>query len=191
MAIRPPEIVTTLSLGHVFRFNSSNAFTSVPITRAMLLNLVSMATTTTNQFRTMTAIKLKRIRMWGQPAALGSANTRVVCEWVGNQGPSTIHTDTASGVRPSYVDTRPPADSSDRWWSISGSNETEVLCKLTGQVGTIIDVHASIRMADNEAGVAAENGTAAGASVGHVYFNYLDGFASKILTPEGGVTALP
>ncbi len=191
LEVSPPEFVPTISTGHCFRFNAGSAFTSLPITRGMLLNLYSVATTSTNQFRLLTAVKLKRVRMWGQPAALGSANTRIVCEWLGSNAPSTIHSDTATGVRPSFIDSKPPKDSSDTWWSISGSNESETLFKVTGQVGTIIDVHLSLRFADDEAGVAAENGTAAAASVGQVYWNYLDGFASKKLTPEGGVTALP
>lgn len=181
----------TISTGHVFRFAASAAFTRLPVTRAMLLNLYSVATTTTNQFRLLTAVKLKRVRMWGQPAALGSGNTRIVCEWTGANAPSTIHSDTATGVRPSVIDTSPPADSSDRWWSISGSNESETLFEVTGPAGTIIDVHLSLRMPDDESGVAAESGTGAAASVGTVYWNYLDGFASALLKPEGGVKVLP
>jgi hypothetical protein len=157
----------------------------------MLLNLYTVATTTTNQFRLLTAIKLKKIEMWGQPATLGGSNGAVNLEWVGNNAPSTIHSDTAIGVRPSYISCKPPADSSDRWWSISGSSETENICLLTFQAGTVIDVTASLRFADDEAPVAAEAGTAAAATIGHVYFNYLDGFASKLLIPVGGPTVLP
>jgi hypothetical protein len=129
--------------------------------------------------------------MWGQPAALGGSNGSIVIEWEGNNAPSTIHSDTSIGVKPSYLSCKPPPDSSNRWWSISGSSETEVLCNLTYQAGTIIDMHVSLRFADDEAPVAAENGTGAAATVGHVYFNYLDGFASKHLTPVGGPTVLP
>lgn len=190
--ISPPEFVPTLSLGHKFRFSTGVAFTGLPVTRAMLLNLYTMATTTSNQNRLVTAVKLKRVQVWGSPPIMGSgAPTTVVVEWLGNQAPSTIHSDTGMGVRPSYVSSRPPVDSSDRWWSISGTNESEVLFKISGPIGTVIDIQAAVRLADDEAAVAAENGTAVMSTVGKVYFNYLDGFASKLLTPAGGVSILP
>lgn len=187
----PPEFVPTISTGHVFRFSAGQAFTSQPVTRGMLLNLYSVAATTTQQYRLLTAIKIKRVRLWGQPVALGSQNSRVACEWVGYNAPSTIHSDTATGVRPSFVDSVPPKDSSNAWWSISGVNDSETLFNVTGPTGTVIDVHLSVRFADNEVSAPAENGTAAAASVGRVYWNYLDGFSSKKLAPEGGVTVLP
>jgi len=188
----PPEFVPTFSTGHKFRFQSTAGFTNgVPVTRANLLNLFTMATTTTDQFRLIIGIKLNRIRMWSQPPALGSATTPILIEWLGLNSPSTIHSDTAVGVRPGFVNSRPPVDSSDRWWSISGNNESEVLCNLVGPAGTIVDVDCSVRFADNEAAVAGEAGTGAAATVGKVYFNFLDGFASKLLAPTGGVSNLP
>lgn len=188
----PPELVTTFSTGHRFRFISATANFSLPVTRAMLLNLYTMATTTTNQFRMITGIKLNRIRLWGTPPALGaSTQSAVGVEWKGQQGPSTEHTDVSMGVRPAYVSTRPPIDASNRWWSISGSNESEVIVNITTAVGTIIDIDTSVRFADDEAAVAAENGTGAASTVGQVYWNYLDGFASKKFAPVGGVTTLP
>jgi hypothetical protein len=191
-ALSPPEFVPTMSLGHKFRFSSvTQTFTSLPITRAMLLNLYTLADTTTLQWRVITAIKLNRIRMWCQPPALGSAPSTCVVEWKGLNSPSTIHSDTAIGVRPAFVSSRPPPDSSNRWWSISASNESEVLVNLSGAAGTVIDVDCSVRFADDEGAVNGESGTGAAATAGQAYWNYLDGFASKILTPVGGVRVLP
>ncbi len=191
LSVGPPEFVSTFALAHKFRFqNSNSAVTALPITRAMLLNLYTMATTTTNQNRLITAIKLGRVQVWGQPPALASAPTPTVVEWVGNHAPSTIHSDTPIGVRPSYVDTRAPADS-NRWWSISGTDESEVLFKITAPVGSTFDITCQLRLADDEAAVSGENGTGAAATVGRVYWNFLDGFASGKLIPVGGVTLLP
>lgn len=187
----PPEFVSTLSLGHRFRFVAVSAFSRLSITRAMLLNLYTMATTTTNQFRLISGIKLNRISMWGQPAALGSTATPLLVEWLGQYSPSTIHSDTPIGVRPAYVRTRPPIDAAERWWTLSGNNETETLARLSGSAGTVIDVEVSIRLSDDESAAAGENGTGAASAVGTVYWNYLDGFASKMLAPTGGVTVLP
>jgi len=157
----------------------------------MLLNLYTMATTTTQQDRIITAIKLKRIRMWTEPGALGGTAATNVVEWKGLNAPSTIHSDTSMGVRPAFIDSRPPVDASNRWWSISGMNETEVLVNLAGANPTIIDIDCSVRFADDEAAVGGENGTGAASTIGKVYWNYLDGFTSKLLAPVGGVTILP
>lgn len=188
----PPEFVPTFSLGHKFRFTTAASDVSAKsITRAMLLNLYTMAVTTTTQNRIITAVKLKRVSVWGGVPALGGASKPVTVEWTGSQAPSTIHTDSTMGIRPAYVTTVPPQDTSDRWWSISGSNESEVLFIITAPAGSIIDVDLSVRFADDEAAVVGESGTSVASTVGHVYWNYLDGFASKTLAPVGGVTVLP
>jgi len=190
--VAPPQFVPTLALGHKFRFTGSlSSGTPLPITRGMLLKLMSMATTTTNQFRLITAIKLKRVEIWAEPPALGSAPVTCSVEWVGNQAPSTLHSDSTMGVRAAYVSTRPPVDSSDRWWSINGINEAEVLFNINFPAGAIVDISCSLRMVDDEAPVASEAGTGGSATVGRVYYNYLDSFASKGLVPTGGVTVLP
>lgn len=186
----PAEFVATLALVHKFRFTSSSAAGSA-VTRGMLLNLVSMATTTTNQNRLFTAVRLRRIQIWGQPPALGSATQTAIVEWLGNQAPSTIHSDSSIGIRPARIDTTPPADGSERWWSISGANESETLANLSVPVGGIIDVTLEMRLADDEGAVAAENGTGASATIGKLYYNYLDSFASKHYAPVGGITILP
>ncbi len=187
--VAPPQFVSTLALGHRFRFTGSG--TSKSVTRGMLLNLVSMATTTTNQYRLLQAVRVKRVQVWGQAPSLGSAGAPVVVEWVGYQAPSTIHSDTPMGVMPAYVSARPPKDASNRWWSISGTNESEVLFKLTCGAGSVIDVSLTCRLIDDEVATAAENGTAAASTVGTIYWNYLDGYASKAFAPTGGVTILP
>lgn len=187
----PPEFTSTFSMGRTFRFTTVAALVRQPITRAMLLNLYTMATTTTNQNRLITAIKLKRVRVWGSVSVLGSAPGDVQVEWLSSNAPSVIHSDTGNGIRPPRVSTKPPPDTSERWWSISGSNETENLFTISCPMYTTIDIACSVRLADNEAAVAAESGTAAGATVGRVYWNYLDGFASKQCAPRGGVTILP
>ena len=75
--------------------------------------------------------------------------------------------------------------------SISGVNETETLFNLSCPAGSVVDVTLSVRAPDNEAAVTGESGTAAAATAGRVYWNYLDGFAAKTLAPQGGVRTLP
>jgi hypothetical protein len=62
---------------------------------------------------------------------------------------------------------------------------------LTGPIGTIVDVDCDIRLHDQDAADAGENGTAAASTAGRTYYNYLSGFSSLALIPEGGVLVLP
>lgn len=184
----PPEFVPTICAGHRFRFSAAAA-TFVAVSRTTLLNLVSVAATTTLQYRVMAAIKLKRIRIWGQPPALGSASTLAQVEWLGVNSPSVVHSDSSMGVEPCMVDTRPPPLSSCSWWS-TGGGATDTLCNITCPAGAIVDVDVTIRFIDSEGATASEAGTGGASTVGVVYYNYLDGFASKKLAPVG-VTLLP
>lgn len=187
----PPEFMATISTGHKFRFASLEGNVALPVTGAMMLNLMTMATTTTNQFRVLAAIKIKRISVWGQPPALGADATQAAVEWTGVHAPSAYHSDSSMGVRPAFVSTRPPPESSCAWWITSGSaDEGTQICKITAPDGGIIDVDCSLRFIDNEAAVAGQAGTGAAATVGTIYYNYLDGFTSLKYKPVG-VTVLP
>jgi len=179
----PPPFTATISANKTFRFSSGTNAGTFPITRGMLLNLVSMCSVAvgSSQARLLNAVRLKSVEMWGNPPLLGGVPVVTSVEWVGQNSPSTLISDTSMGVNAAHVLARPPPDSSNRWWSITGSNESEVLFEIEVPAGTIIDVKAAIRFIDDEAGVSAEAGAAA--TLGTVYYNYLDGFASKKLAP--------
>lgn len=192
-SVKPPEIVSTVCAGHTFRFLGSTAGTAIPVSRANLLNLMSMATTTTNQFRVLSAIKIKRVTLWNEPVALGGAPVAASIEWSGSDDePSTIHSDTALGVRPAFVSTVPPKQSLAAFWSTSGaSNEADILFFIRTASTAVVDIQCSLRYVDDEIATASENGTAAGSAVGTIYFHPLDGFASGLLPASGGVRVLP
>ncbi len=186
----PPQFMSTVQSSHKFRFTAAAA-SSVIITRAQLLNLISMATTTTNQYRVIAAIKLNRVEAWVNPPVLGAASSQVALEWMGTYAPTNTVADSSMGVSPAHIRTKPPKESSASWWSLSGTNESTELFAFTFSIGAIIDIDVSINFVESEGATAAENGTAAASTVGRVYYNYLDGFATKRLAPVGGVTVLP
>jgi len=126
--------------------------------------------------------------MWSNPTALGSAPTSVSCEWVGSNAPSVFVSDTSMGVLPAKISTSPPADLSDRWWSMNGQDEGDPLFALTFPADTIIDIDVDCRLVENEAPTAGE--IPAGATIGKLYGGYLDGLASALLPPIG-YTTLP
>lgn len=193
--VRIPRFAATPSFSHRFRFRATGSTvpgnSTMTVTRAQLMNLMSVATTTTNQFRIINAIKVKKVQMWGPPPALGSAPTSITLEWRGNNAPSVFISDTPIGVDWAYISSKPPKESNCAWWTQTNSTMTEGMFNLSCALGSIIDVHCDIRLMDQGAQDAAENGTAAGATVGRMYYNYLSGFSSAVLIPEGGVLVLP
>jgi hypothetical protein len=125
-----------------------------------------------------------------QPAALGgsTAATEINLEWLGENSPSTIIDDMAVGVQPAIIDSTPPMSASNRWWCMSGTQESDNMFALTFEVGTIVDVTLELRFVDNETPTAGD--VPAGATLGRMYGDYLDGVASGNLAPVG-LTVIP
>jgi hypothetical protein len=71
---------------------------------------------------------------------------------------------------------------------MSGFSETDVLFNLTLPVNSVIDITVDMRMVEQENPVAGD--IPAGAALGQVYGDYLDGIASGGLTPVG-YTVIP
>jgi len=193
--VRIPAIDATPSFHHKFRFRATSAVlvggSTGTVTRAQLMNLVSVATTTTNQYRIINAIKVSKIEVWGPPPALGSGPTSIQLEWRGNNAPSVYISDTPMGVDWGYISSKPPRGSNCEWWTQSNSTLTEGMFNLSGPIGMIVDVSVQVRLQDQANADAAENGTAAASTVGRMYYNYLSGFGNGVLIPEGGVLVLP
>lgn len=176
-----PPFTATVQTTHRFRFANTTNSGQFSITRKNLLNLLQVATSTVTTVRLLQAVRLKSVEMWGNPIALGSPPTELRLEWSGENSPSTFVSDFGMGVRPAHVRTTPPASSSNRWWSISGSSETDVLFILLLPANVVIDVSLELRFVDAEAPTAGD--VPVGATLGQLYANYLDGKAGSKLSP--------
>jgi len=71
---------------------------------------------------------------------------------------------------------------------MSGTDESDPLFIITAPTESIVDVAVTLRLVDNEAATA--GGVPAGANVGQVYYDYLDGIASGTWAPVS-VAILP
>jgi hypothetical protein len=186
--LEPPPFRPTMSLSHKFRFtNGANAGTYA-ISRKNVLNLLLTATSAVTTVRTFSAARLKYVEVWSNPTALGTAPPAVAIEWFGENSPSTVISDTSMGVRPAHVRAKPPPNSSNKWWSMSGFSETDTLFELSLSANCVIDVVMDVRLVEMESPVAGD--IPAGAGLGQVYGDYLDGIASGSLAPVG-FTVLP
>jgi hypothetical protein len=186
--LMPPPIQITRKFDHTFRFSNGTNSGTFTITRANLLNLLLLTPTATTSTRLFEGVRLRSVEIWSNPSALGSAPTSVSLEWVGENAPSTVIGDTTMGVRPAHVFSSPPALSSCAWWSLSGTLETDPLFTIVVPTNSIIDVQVSVREIDTESPTGAD--VPAGATVGQVYGDYLDGLTSGKLAPVG-YTPLP
>jgi len=183
----PPPFHPTVCSVHRFRFVANSAAT-VTITRKNLLNLLLVATSATSTVRVIEGIRLRRVNIWSNPvigvgAAVPSPLQTAQLEWIGENSPSTVISDTTMGVRPLHLSTSPPPSASNRWWSMSGFQETDDLFSLILPAASIVDVSVDIRFVEQEAPTAGD--TPAGATLGQMYGGYLDGIATALLTPIG------
>jgi len=186
----PFPLLATPDLGHTFQFLALNAANQIPVTRATMLNLILQAATATSAYSMLAAVKIKKICIWS-PIVSAFSPQEVQIEWNGGlYAPSAIHSAISEGLFPAKIRTFPPPMSSPSLWSLSGaSNLTEVLFTVTCPQFSVLQVSCAIRLMDDE--VPATPVVAAGATVGKVYYNYLDGLTSGELQPSGGVAVLP
>jgi len=187
--LSPPAFEATIGTSHRFRFTCAAGNGGAVVTRKNLLNLLQLATSAVTTVRLLQAVRLRSVEVWTNPVALGSAPTTCSIEWVGENAPSVVESDISLGVRPAHVRSSPPQLSSSQWWSISGQQETDQLFILSLPANSIVDVIADIRFVESEAPTAGD--IPAGASLGQLYGNYLDGIAGSTLTPFPNYVAIP
>jgi hypothetical protein len=153
----------------------------------MLLDSIFTATSSVGGVRMIGAIKLKRVSIWSPITATFAAQT-VSLEFPGSYGPSKILSDTSVGLMPAHVTSRPPQNASNSWWSINGSNESEVLFAIVVPQESIIDVEVSMKLIDREAATAV-SAALTGVVLGTVYYGPLNGVTTKTILAAGSVTA--
>lgn len=154
----------------------------VSVTRADLLNLVQVATSSTSSVRVVEAVRLRCVEMWSNPSALGAPPVNLNLEWLGENSPSTVVSDVSMGVRPAHVRTSPPAATSNRWWSMTGSLESDSLFLITLAANSVVDVTVDLRLVEKESPTAGD--ATSGLTLGQFYGGYLDGLSSGKLVPS-------
>jgi len=184
VSLHPPPFMATKRFTTTARYLSSAAASApgVAVTRACLLNhLIMNINNNESNYRYLSGVRLKNIKMWSSTATLGSVVTNSV-EWTSTYGPSTIKSDTSVGTAvPAFVSSAPPVNSLARMWSLTGSNESDVLCLLQCPTNTIVDVTLECTIFDRETPVnvtSTNSGT-----TGQTYVTYLDGITNLIFVP--------
>lgn len=155
-----PQLITILSCRHVFRFQNNAATSRTNFTRAQLLGILSMGTSTTTCSPLFGGIRINRISIWGVASNAAINTNTITLVWDGATGPSTeIHDTTTNAMYSPYISSVPPRTSSaSSWTSIvtvdaaqSGTalgQGGEILFSIVSSQGTIVDLDVSLRVND-------------------------------------------
>ncbi len=178
----PPTFEQNPRMSRRIRYKSSggSAFT---ITVGCLLSLLSMASSaTTARVFPISAIKIKRIRIWvldPNPSSL----QEVFLVWAVGTGPANAVTAMGNVTNPAYVDTKPPVGSYAKNWFVAtpsfGPTSADVVLSgnITGDF--VLDLHFDYVLeghgvSSSIAGVGTLNAAAA------VYYWHLDSLAAGL-----------
>jgi hypothetical protein len=91
------------------------------------------------------AIRLKRVRVWGQPSFVAGSSSNpltgiVAVSYPGPNAPTKTYTASGNAVNRPYIDCKPPAESFAALWSNQSSTTSEVVFELTCSQGDIIEI---------------------------------------------------
>jgi hypothetical protein len=179
VSTHPPQISSNLSLGHVFRFVSSNA-TLTSVTASSLLAAAGGICTTTNTSLTSTfqSVKVNFVRIWSPPAV--GVSTTCSVEWIGGQNVNNKEvSDTSnSPAFPAMINSRPPSRSLASFWT---QYTTTPLFRLVAPVGSIIDIGLSLVMQDDDATILTTS--IATGVLGNTYYLSADSNATHYYVP--------
>ncbi len=186
---RPPPFRATITTRHTFRWRVATAGTFT-VTNEAVRRWYVVATAATTTACPVEGIRLRRIRIWGQPPALGAALTTVELDWKGSFSNDLKLVDTSSGISPAFIDSRPPKNSSASFW-FDNSATNENLFVVAAPVGSTIDVEIDMLFVDDSPAISGPSTT--GATLGTMYGANLvgTGQASSSSTVPVGLTALP
>ncbi len=187
--IHPPQFTSTIRVDKVMRFQASIAFNS-EVYDTDLGNLIAVATGTTALARLAAAVKVRKIEMWG-PMSSSLQPVTVECEWesIGTSsiGDSATVSDTSMGsTQPAHLVAKPPKMSNASFWQQPQGNRQIV--RLSGPVGTIVDLHYSYTIIENDAMGGNVFSITGPATVGQVYALALDNASAITLKPVSYIT---
>jgi hypothetical protein len=183
---QPPKYDATVICHQKFRFQASAAMVNEVIGTTNLLSLLQMAVSTTSGQALFTGVRLRRVSVWGPPAA-DLVPVTVSVEYasgssgfgIGNR--PQIHADTSVGAtRVAAVSAAPDKDSAADMWQnrTSSAISNGAVFILNGPINSIVDVDLDLVLQNGETASGAS--TSSGLTVGLVYCRPLDGVGGTI-----------
>jgi len=175
-------LLASIQIDKVVRFKFP-VLAAVVITNTDLLDLLCMAADATTAYRLPSAIKVRKIEMWGEPVS-GGSTLSIEDEQTGISGvggPSRVKEDTTLGIsRPSHLVYVPALGSIQAMWCSAGTSDEYF--SLNSSSPGFLDVHLSWIVQDGETPIAV-TAAVAGAAPGQVYIRALDSNGAGSITP--------
>jgi len=139
--VHPPQFQSTVMVTRRARFTATGGgYASLGVSRDSLLNHLVSCILTTSNARVLSGFRIRSVEMWSIGSGGVVLPTTVSVEWTSSYGPSRIVSDTSMSIAPAHVVTAPPPDSLASFWSLSGSNENDVVMILSIPEGTVLDI---------------------------------------------------
>jgi len=203
----PSPFIANITYPVVLRYKVTSSGTPTSsVTRKNLLDIFVSGATTTSYTRNWSAVKIRKIEIWGGSLSTTATTnqvpyTSVSLEWFSTYGPGIVKSAAGNFERPAHLVVRPPRGSLAGFWSLDGSNESEVIFKLSGSASTVastpfqglplgsyLDIHVQAVAQDDEPVVVYTGVTAV---VGQNYirdFSTAPGTTPAVYQPEGYTT---
>jgi hypothetical protein len=195
-SVGPTPYKDVISTFQKFRFQSNASFSNTNFNAADLLDVLFLATSSTNGSRVLDSIRLVNIEMWGAMASTLVPVT-VEIEYVfggasaggAGGGDASRSSTTIGSDHPAWVKLAPPEHSNAQFWQ--GSSASNNLFQLSGPLNTIIDITLEIRFNNTLATVSLQNPVLVSATAGALYVGGLDGIrkATTVFPPVGYFSA--
>jgi len=188
--IHPPQLTPDIQFRKTFRFKASAAkngsFSDVD-----LFNMLVLASSTTNCWRLLTGIRIRKLEIWA-PMLSDLVPVTVTAEFSGVSttnvssvgGPRRMHSDTSMGSNcPAHIVAKPdPGSLAAFWFNYLNVIATATpICSLVISINSIIDLTVDCVVSNNE--TVASVIVIAGATVGQVYLRALDSTGANVLVP--------
>lgn len=136
-----PPITNDTSFVICKRYNTQGTSGTTSVSRGALLNLFGMATAANAGYRIANSVRIRKICGWVAPATTSSYGNASFFQWTSANSPSKlIDCSAQQGQYGCYFETRPPKDSLAGFYSLQGSNESEVLFQIATLGGCTLDV---------------------------------------------------
>jgi hypothetical protein len=172
---RLPSVDADVSVSKRIRYNEVTAGTT-QISRADLLNLIVLPSSTTQAYGLLKSCRIKAIEVWTLESSastpLGNGG-EFLLTWLSNLGDEVTKRCTQMGMAPGYLLTSPPRNSLAGFWTTAASDLTEIICEISALDGSIIDIIYEFKFCNNNA---SRSFTITSGLVGKVSFNNFGSF---------------
>jgi hypothetical protein len=184
----PPQIDCPIRQKHRFRYEETqDGGADVTIYNKDLLDLVCMATASNVAYRVLDGVKLDLVEMWScNNPSISNYSNQITLEWLNTQysgAPGNTYTDQAMGATDiAHICARPPKEAGSAFWIADGDRTPLFNMRLPQY--TIVDIVVEVVFADTDSAILV-SGAVAGATLGQLYYRYLDSNSGQTLRPTG------